>query len=108
MSAAKLDCVTGAGTDDSVADTGDMVEDLVGFDDNHVQGVPLQFKTAEQLVDLLTGTDKVQMYAEIPRGVKENVWFVVDNTGNAKRREAGRRMSTGMTVEYGAARTGKR
>ena len=68
-----------------------MVEDCVGCDDNRVQDVPLQFNTAQQLVDLLKGTDKVQVYAEVPRGVKENVWFVVDNTGNVKRREAGQK-----------------
>jgi len=43
------------------------------------------------LVDLLTGTEKVQVNADVPRGVKENVWSAVDNTGNIQRCEAGKK-----------------
>ena len=87
---AKRLCVTVDENDGSVADGGEIgEEDSVALGDNCVQSVPLQFKTAEQLVDLLTGT--VQVHAEVPRGVKENVWFVVDNTGNVKRHEAGQK-----------------
>jgi len=52
---------------------------------------PLRFKTAEQLFALMSDMDKAMVYDEVPRGPKENVWFIVDNKTNVQRREAGKK-----------------
>jgi len=53
--------------------------------------VKLPFKTAAELYELLSGTQQVQVHAEVPRGPKSNACFVVDNSMNASRRAAGQR-----------------
>jgi len=109
---------TAAWEDECVAGAGDIEKAAAGEDESVTgtsdveESVPLQFMAAEQLVDLLSGTEEVHVNAEVPRGVKKNVWFVVDNSGNIQRRKAGarqaRRTFTGMIVGCGAPRMGVR
>ena len=49
------------------------------------------FKTAAELYELLSGTQQVQVHAEVPRGPKSNACFVVDISVNAGRCAAGQR-----------------
>ena len=88
---------TAAWEDECVAGAGDIEKAAAGEDESVTgtsdveESVPLQFMAAEQLVDLLSGTEEVHVNAEVPRGVKKNVWFVVDNSGNIQRRKAGKK-----------------
>jgi len=47
------------------------------------------FKTANELLGLLQGTEKEQVLLDVPKGPKWNVCFVVDNSLNVRRREDG-------------------
>jgi len=57
----------------------------------HGDNVKLPFKTAAELHELLSGTQQVQVHAEVPRGPKSNACFVIDNSVNVSRRAAGQR-----------------
>jgi len=100
--AAKRGCVAVDETDESepvVTDGADFVHKDRHDDEieSHTasgkmtQVGPLRFKTAEQLFALMSDTDKAMVYDEVPRGLKENVWFIVDNKANVQRREAGKK-----------------
>jgi len=47
-----------------------------------VDGGQRSLMTAEELVDMLSTADSTKVVNEVPKGVKCNVWFLVDNTYN--------------------------
>jgi len=50
-----------------------------------------QFMSVLEMYAILHETKCEQVLSEVPRGVKENVWYVVDNSGNVERQADGKK-----------------
>ena len=51
-----------------------------------------QFMSVLEMYAILHETKCEQVLSEVPRGVKENVWYVVDNSGNVEQQADGKKM----------------
>jgi len=103
----------GGSVRDSVIDVDEVAVNLVG---EHVQNVvehscegpgptPLrQFMSVDEVYAILRETECEQVLSDVPRGVKENVWYVVDKSGNVERQADGKKNVFGMIVVHGAVK----
>ena len=64
-----------------------------------------RFHSSQETYQLLRSATPDDVLPDVPRGRKDNSWYLVDNSHNAQRKQGNRKTASGTTAAYGTQRT---